>query len=692
MIYSSGQQVTFQTSFEGVLSQFTIIYAATTSTLRRVLWCDLLNIRSNTTMSWMAIGDFNAILGVHEQMGGHLPARTSCEDFRSTTELCDFTHMDTTGAFYTWTNGWNVRGYMERRLDRYLCDTRWLQSWPYTSCCALPRVISDHNCLVFSAFAIRLGGPRPFRFQSIWTLHSEFSGLVAKCWQSTIIYGCPMFVMLEKLKAHKRYLRVWNSNVFGDVHRNVTFAKERLHNIQNSISSDGNLQEKFNEEVVAKTAVLNALQMQEDFWHDRARVKWLTEGDRNTAFFHAYAQGRHSSSRVVTLLDGDNVLSSHTAIVDHVVNFYQSLYNSSFTLTGIEDVCGVIPPMVSEEENLSLSCLPSADEIRSVVFYMDPSNAPGPDGFPGSFYQSCWDIVGLDVIAFVQDFFKRGWLYPNANCNFVVLIEGVATIAQYRPIALANFLFKIIPKILADRLGPIATRIISPQQTTFLKAEEALSRGLSSLFSTGRITFISAPRGCCPPTHVLYADDLFIFCRGNVRSLRSLRNFLDKYGCASGQLVNASKSTFYLGSSSVHRKAHVSRHLGFRLGVVPFTYLGVPIFRGKPKRIHFQALVDKAKARLLGWKGKLLSMAGRFQLVQSVYQSLLLHSFSVYQLPSCVLKHLSACARNFIWSGDLSSQKLVIVDWSMVCGPKKVGGLGLRDLASLNLTALLSFG
>nr|XP_028947429.1 uncharacterized protein LOC114820607 [Malus domestica] len=394
VISSSGQQVTFQTSFEGVLSQFTIVYAATTSTLRRVLWCDLLNIRSNTTMPWMAIGDFNAILGAHEQMGGHLPARTSCEDFRSTTELCDFTHMDTTGAFYTWTNGWNVRGYMERRLDRSLCDTRWLHSWPYTSCCALPRVVSDHNCLVFSASAIRLGGPRPFRFQSMWTLHSEFSGLVAKCWQSTVVYGCPMFVMLEKLKALKRCLRVWNSTVFGDVHRNVTFAKERLQNIQNSISSDGNSQEKFNEEVVAKTAVLDALQMQEAFWHDRARVKWLTEGDRNTAFFHAYARGRHSSSRIVNLLDGENVLSSHTAIVDHVVNFYQSLYNSSFTPTGIEDVCGVIPPMVSEEENLSLSCLPSADEIRSVVFSMDPSSAPGPDGFPGSFYQSCWDIVG----------------------------------------------------------------------------------------------------------------------------------------------------------------------------------------------------------------------------------------------------------------------------------------------------------
>ncbi|XP_068312485.1 uncharacterized protein [Pyrus communis] len=349
VISSSGQQVTFQASYDGVLSQFTIVFAVTTSTLRHALWCDLLNIRSNTIVPWMAIGDFNAILGAHEQMGGHLPARTSCEDLLSFVTLL------------------------------------------------------------------------------IWILLVLFTlglmvGVFVVTWR-----GVLTALFVTHLKALKHCLRDWNSNTFGDVHKNVTIAKEKLHNIQNIICSDGNSEERFNKEVVAKIAVLDALRMQEAFWRDRVRVKWLTKGDRHIAFFHAYARGRHSSSRIVTLLDGDNVLSSHTAIVDHVVNFYRSLYNSPFVPTGIEDVCGGITPM---------------------------------------------DIVGLDVITFVQVFFKRGWLYPNANCNFVVLIpkvDGAATIAQYQPIALTNFLFKIIPKILVDRLGPIATRIISPHQTTFLK-------------------------------------------------------------------------------------------------------------------------------------------------------------------------------------------------------------------------------
>ncbi|KAM5546473.1 hypothetical protein ABKV19_002467, partial [Rosa sericea] len=225
----------------------------------------------------------------------------------------------------------------------------------------------------------------------------------------------------------------------------------------------------------------------------------------------------------------------------------------------------------------------------------------------------------------------------------------------------------------------------------FCVAEEALSRGLSSLFSSGRVKSISLPRGC-KLTHVLYADDLFIFCRGDVSSLNRLQLFLDSYGAASGQLVNKNKSTFYMGDSYSHRHKHVQRILEFKSGVAPFTYLGVPIFMGKPRRVHLQSIADKAKARLAGWYEKLLSMAGRVQLVHDIFQSLFLHSFSVYLWPPSLLKHLSACVRNFIWSGNIAVRKMVTVSWRQVCAPKAESGLGLRDLQTLNRAALLSMG
>lgn len=63
-----------------------------------------------------------------------------------------------------------------------------------------------------------------------------------------------------------------------------------------------------------------------------------------------------------------------------------------------------------------------------------------------------------------QFFFTKDWILPNFNANTIILIPKVpdaSSVGQYRPIALANFKFKIISKILADRLAPIMNNIIS---------------------------------------------------------------------------------------------------------------------------------------------------------------------------------------------------------------------------------------
>lgn len=75
-----------------------------------------------------------------------MPNRTSCEDFCNITELCDFTHIATTGTYCTWARGRGVHGHMERRLDTSLCDTRLPELWPHTGCSALPRVVIGHDC------------------------------------------------------------------------------------------------------------------------------------------------------------------------------------------------------------------------------------------------------------------------------------------------------------------------------------------------------------------------------------------------------------------------------------------------------------------------------------------------------------------------------------------------------------------
>ena len=128
----------------------------------------------------------------------------------------------------------------------------------------------------------------------------------------------------------------------------------------------------------------------------------------------------------------------------------------------------------------------------------------------------------------------------------------------------------------------------------------------------------------------------------------------------------------------------IVNHIGFKIGTLPFTYLGVPIFKGKPKYSHFQPIADKVKSKLPTWKASLLSIGGRVQLVKSFIQIMILHCLSIYSWPVKLLKYLEKWMRNFILSGDINQRKLVIVAWNKVCKPYKEEGLGVWNLWDIN--------
>jgi hypothetical protein len=198
---------------------------------------------------------------------------------------------------------------------------------------------------------------------------------------------------------------------------------------------------------------------------------------------------------------------------------------------------------------------------------------------------------------------------------------------------------------------------------------------------------MSVPKGVPALSHILFADDILLFLRGNKRTLRAILRFMIEYGLNSGQYVNRSKSSVYLGKFASPRRTF--RTLGVNAGSLPFIYLGVPIFQGRPKRSYFQSIADKVKCKLSAWKGSLLSQAGRVQLISSVIQSLLIHSFQVYAWPVSLLTQVQSWVRNFLWSGDPQKRGVPLVSWIKCCRPKNCGGLGMRNLFTLNRSLLL---
>ena len=606
-----------------------------------------------------------------------------------------------------------------------------------------------------------------------------------------------MFILNQKLKNLKHKLKFWNKNVFGNINTLVKEAEQKLISIQTDIDINGASEALLENQKSAQIDFEKALNKEEEFWKEKSNSNWHSNGDRNTRYFHRLTKIKQTSKLINSINDGENVLTEPDQISSHITNHFQNIFSSNFVVQDLqveELIDGVIPNLISEDTNHMLTMLPSPDEIFNAVNSLKKDSAPSPNVFGAIFYQTYWPIVKHDVINVVLEFFSKDWLLPNFNSNTIVLIPKVPdamSVSQYRPITLANFKFKIVSKILADRLAPIMNNIISPQQRGFIQgrnirdcicvtseainhlhnkafagnlafkvdiskafdtlewqfllkvlnafgfnnrfcswidtilnsamlsinvngklngffkckrgvrqgdplspllfciAEDVLSRNISKLVDLGKLEHIKGTRHIQIPSHALYADDIMIFCKGKISSVNALMDLFKTYVLASGQIINPSKSTVYYGSISVSRINRITNLIGFNKGSLPFFYLGVPIFKGKPKKSFLQPIADKIKSKLSSWKASLLSIAGTVVLVKSIIQGMLIHSISIYSWPQALLKDIECWVRNFIWSGDVSKRKMVTISWNKICKPYLEGGLGLRSLTTLNEAANL---
>ena len=95
---------------------------------------------------------------------------------------------------------------------------------------------------------------------------------------------------------------------------------------------------------------------------------------------------------------------------------------------------------------------------------MAPLKAPGPDGMPPIFYQSYWHVVGEDVIAAVLSCLTSGKIPASLNHSYVTLIPKTKSpekVTEYRPISLCNVIYKLISKVLANRLKKVLPHVVS---------------------------------------------------------------------------------------------------------------------------------------------------------------------------------------------------------------------------------------
>ncbi|XP_042038361.1 uncharacterized protein LOC121784262 [Salvia splendens] len=684
-----------------------IVYAKCTRVGRYSLWDKLREISLLTDGSpWLVGGDFNIFLTEDERRGGTSERHGEMMDFADAIAECQLFDP----------------GFDATRVTH------------------LPRISSDHAPLLVRCQA-SLQIPRP-------SFSSSSIGL-----------------------------KVSSRDVFGNIFESLREAEEAVTLAQ--AAYDGDPTPTHRAELNRCTAeYVVRTRMEEDFWKQKAAIRWVRQ--------------KRVKSRIHVIQAGGQSLTSEEEIRQSAVGFFQQLLTSDIEQLGQPDL-DILHSLPDSVDRPGLCAVPDSDEVRAAVFGISGDSASGPDGFSSLFFQRCWDIVGADVVATVEDFFLGAPMPRSFTATTIILLPKKAnpeTWAEYRPISLCNVTNKIITKILTARLAPLLPLVLAPNQSGFVKgrllcdnvllakemihdigrkilkrapspnlalkldmakaydrvqwpfllmvlermgfpsgwvsmirrcisscwfsvlvngspagffqstrglrqgdplspslfvlAADYLSRSLDRLVDSHPDMAYRAVRSSPTISHLSYADDIIIFTRAHREAVERLTHCLDHYSAVSGQMVNRGKSHFFLLPRFESWADTVAEVGGFQMGSFPFTYLGVPIYKGNLKADFLLDIRQKMVDRIHNWSHRHLSLGGRLALIKSTLMTIPLHILQVMEPYGYWLRELEQIMARFFWGTVGQQKKIPWVNWkNKIRLPLDEGGLGIRRLPEL---------
>ncbi|KAL2224771.1 UNVERIFIED_CONTAM: hypothetical protein Sindi_3055400 [Sesamum indicum] len=612
------------------------------------------------------------------------------EEFNAGIQEAGLIPMPMQGEWYTWHNCSTNSRSLWKKLDRFLINDRWLARFPPHT------IIASYRGLLTTRRSFCIGTGK---------------------------------IKQERAKEEE-----------GDLTLNVQLAKGFLDEAQQLVSSDRQneaflLLEHCCRLVYAKAAKLEQIMLQQ-----RAKMQWMKGGDQCSRIFFRKIAKRRVARRILQISDDNGTIHTEPEeIINEFVCYYQNLLGGNRRQIALD--IGFLRPWARH--------ILSNEEAGHLILAFTPDDAPGPDGYSSGFFKAAWPVVDRKL--------------QRPYWNSLVPVHTPMTVGDFRPISCCNVLYKIIAKLLVQRLSVVLDKTISPCQGAFipgrsigdniLLAQELLTgynqvrlpprctlkvdirkaydtvewdfllavlqlfgfpqtftRWIEECVTTTAFSiglngnphgFFAGARGLrqgdplspylfvlvmevlhlgllqlieqdsqfsfhwkCEPAKVFqlgFADDLLLFCRADLNSLRTLKRGLDRFA----------ECHVIISRSAQAWKDQILTIMGFQEGQLPMRYLGLPLLSSRLSISDCQPLLLKIDARINGWEGISLSYAGpSIGRLHSSYQRLSLNKIE---------KRL----RTFLWKGT-STSGYAKVAWKDVCKPINEGGQGIKDIGILN--------
>ncbi|XP_019179038.1 PREDICTED: uncharacterized protein LOC109174248 [Ipomoea nil] len=439
--------------------RFTCFYGEPDRSQRQVTWDLLRRLKDQSALPWLVAGDFNDIACLSEKRGVHSHPATLIEGFNDVLGNCQLHDLGMMGGNFTWVKGRGTNAWVEERLGRAVATTDWLELYDHAQVHNIYMRSSDHCAIAVDVETRPVRAAlRAFKFESAWLLEEGCAKVVDEAWRMSIGQD-----FQERLAVCGARIWKWGGEHYRHFGARIRTLRRTLSRLKEDRTSDGV------EEFRAAEVELDALsQAEELYWKQRSKQLWLTQGDANTKYFHKAATIRHRRNTLTRIKNQTGDWVEGSDLHAEILRYYDTIFCSEHSTSAI---FASVSQTVTAEMNACLLQPFTIIDVKAALFDMAPEKAPGPDGLSPAFFQHFWPVIGHDLAVFVIGCVENKDFPRGLNESNIVLIPKKKIperVADLRPIALCNVVYKVLAKMLANRLKSCLGQVVSQSQSAFV--------------------------------------------------------------------------------------------------------------------------------------------------------------------------------------------------------------------------------